>query len=142
MKLSASIGLHFDGDCRAAFDFYARLLDMQLELVLPWGTSPLASRAPAGWGDKILFARLRGRALTLLGADALPGTYVAPAGFTLTLQTLDAAEAEKFFTALATDGTVTQPLTETFWARLYGIVVDRFGIPWEITCRLRPAADD
>jgi PhnB protein len=141
MNLSPSVGLHFDGECREAFELYARLFNMQLELVLPWGASPLASRAPAGWGDKILFARLRGRALTLLGADALPGTYVAPAGFTLTLQTLDAAEAERFFTELATGGAVAEALTETFWAVLYGVVVDRFGIPWEITCRRQPAAE-
>jgi PhnB protein len=30
------------------------------------------------------------------------------------------------------------PLQETFWARRYGKVVDRFGIAWEISCD-RPA---
>jgi PhnB protein len=135
MNLNASVGLHFNGDCEAAFRFYERLLDMKLELVLPWGASPLAGRAPAGWGAKILFARLKGRSMTLLGADALPGTYVAPAGFTLTLQTTEQLEAERFFAALAEDGKVSLPLQETFWATLYGVVTDRFGVPWEITRR-------
>jgi PhnB protein len=140
MNLNASVGLHFNGDCEAAFKFYERLLDMRLELVLPWGASPLADRAPAGWATKILFARLKGRSMTLLGADALPGSYEPPKGFTLTLQTTDDTEAERFFTELAAGGTITLPLHETFWAKLYGLVVDRFGIPWEITCRRTAAA--
>jgi PhnB protein len=139
MNLTASVGLHFNGDCEAAFRFYERLLDMKLELVLPWDASPLASQAPAGWGAKILFARLKGPSMTLLGADALPGTYLAPAGFTLTLQTADEPEALHFFAALAEGGKVTMPLQETFWAKLYGVVTDRFGIPWEVMCRLPPA---
>jgi PhnB protein len=140
MNLAPSVGLHFNGDCEAAFKFYERLLDMNLELVLPWDASPLASQAPAGWGAKILFARLRGRSLTLLGADALPGTYVAPAGFTLNLETTDEPETVRFFVALAEGGSVTMPLQETFWAKLYGVVTDRFGVPWEVRCRLPPTA--
>src|SRR6185503_15347561 len=84
MHLNASVGLHFNGDCEAAFKFYERLLGLKLEMSLPWGASPLADQAPAGWGDKVLFARLRGPSMTLLGADMLPGAYRAPVGFNLT----------------------------------------------------------
>jgi PhnB protein len=41
--------------------------------------------------------------------------------------------------ALAENGLVRVPLQETFWARRYGMVVDQFGIAWEINCG-RPAA--
>ena len=70
--------------------------------------------------------------MTLIGADALPGTYRAPTGFNLCLSTSDAAEAERFFAELAEGGSVRMPLQTTFWAARYGEVVDRFGIPWEI----------
>jgi PhnB protein len=134
MNLNASVGLHFNGDCEAAFKFYEQLLDLKLEFVLPWGASPLASQAPAGWGDKILFARLRGRNMTLLGSDIVPGGYQRPIGFSLTLSTADETEAERLFTELATGGHVNVPLAATFWAHRYGFVVDRFGIAWEINC--------
>jgi len=26
------------------------------------------------------------------------------------------------------------PLQKTFWAPLYGMVVDRYSIPWEVNC--------
>ena len=97
MNLEANVGLTFNGDCEAAFKLYAQLLEAKLELVLTWGASPLADKAPHEWANKILFARLKGRTMTLTGADVLPGTYRAPAGFNLCLSTGDAAEAERLF---------------------------------------------
>jgi len=142
MHLNASVGLHFNGDCEAAFKFYERLLGLKLEMSLPWGASPLADQAPAGWGDKVLFARLRGPSMTLLGADMLPGAYRAPVGFNLTLTAVDEAEARRLFAELSAGGTVTLPLQETFWAKCYGFVIDRFGIPWEVSAREARQADD
>jgi PhnB protein len=135
MNLEANIGLTFNGDCAAAFKLYAQLLEAKLEIVLTWGASPLADKAPHDWAEKVLFARLKGRAMTLTGADVLPGTYRAPAGFNLCLSASDAAEAERLFAELATGGTVRMPLESTFFAERYGEVVDRFGIPWEVRTR-------
>jgi PhnB protein len=38
------------------------------------------------------------------------------------------------FHALAADGNVTMPIQETFWARRFGMLTDRFGTPWMINC--------
>jgi PhnB protein len=43
-------------------------------------------------------------------------------------------EAERIFSALADGGTATMALQETFWALRFGMVTDRFGIPWAINC--------
>ncbi len=50
------------------------------------------------------------------------------------LQMKDPAEAERIFHALAEDGTVKMPIQQTFWAILFGMLVDRFGIPWMVHC--------
>jgi PhnB protein len=50
------------------------------------------------------------------------------------LKPADAAEADRVFAALAEGGTVEIPIAETFWARRFGMVVDRFGIPWLVNC--------
>lgn len=34
-------------------------------------------------------------------------------------------------------GTVIMPMSETFWAHRFGMVTDRFGIPWALNC-LKP----
>jgi PhnB protein len=46
----------------------------------------------------------------------------------------DIADAERIFHALAKGGTVVMPLEKTFWADRFGVLTDRFGIPWTINC--------
>jgi PhnB protein len=135
MNLDASVSLSFDGHCADAFRLYERLLGAKAELVITWGASPLAAEVPAEWHEKMLFARLKSRHMTLFGADALPGTYRRPTGFNLCLSAADEAETERLFAELADGGTVQMALQATFFAARYGEVVDRFGIPWEIRCR-------
>ncbi len=126
--------LRFAGDCEAAFKVYARCFGGEIAFLLRWCESPMAADAPAGWGDKILYARLTVGRGELLGADLPPDQYQRPQGFGVMLGLDDVAEAERLFNALAQDGVVTMPLQETFWAARYGNLVDRFGIPWEINC--------
>ena len=134
MELDASVSVHFNGDCRDAFEFYKRLLGAKIELVLTWGETPMAREAPASWHGKVLFARLTAKNMSIVGADALPGTYRPPTGFNLSLSTSDLAETERYFAELARGGVVHRGLEQTFWALRYGYVTDRFGVPWEINC--------
>ena len=46
----------------------------------------------------------------------------------------DTSEAERIFNELAKDGRIVMPLEKTVWAARFGIVVDRFRIPWLINC--------
>ena len=43
-------------------------------------------------------------------------------------------EAERVFGELAEGGRIVMPLEKTFWASRFGMLVDRFGIPWLINC--------
>jgi len=38
------------------------------------------------------------------------------------------------FRALAENGTVQMPIQTTFFAARFGMVVDRFGVPWMVNC--------
>jgi PhnB protein len=69
-----------------------------------------------------------------MGADAPPGRYEAPKGFSVSIGIKDPVEAERIFHALAEDGTVQMPIQKTFWASRFGMLVDRFGIPWMVNC--------
>jgi PhnB protein len=40
------------------------------------------------------------------------------------------AEAEQFFAALSEGGKVSMPLAKTFFSSRFGMVNDRFGVPW------------
>jgi PhnB protein len=52
----------------------------------------------------------------------------------VSLQVPDPAEADRIFNALAEGGKVQMPLAETFWAKRFGMAIDKFGIPWMVNC--------
>ena len=110
MNLNLRIGLTFDGQCEAAFKFYERCFNGKITFMLRWGESPMAKDAPAEWAGKIFHARLVIGDTALLGADALPGTYESPRGFSLLLNLDDAGETERLFHALGENGIVRMPL--------------------------------
>jgi PhnB protein len=140
MKQNPQISLSFNGDCEAAFRFYERCLDGTLSFMLTWGDSPMAAAAPAGWAGKIAHATLKVGDSVIMGSDVPPERYQAPRGFEIVLPMNDTAVAERVFEALAEKGRIAMPLQETFWASRFGVVVDRFGIPWSINCET--AADE
>lgn len=70
----------------------------------------------------------------VMASDAPPGRYSKPQGFDVSLATQTTEEAERAFAALSQKGNVTMPMAETFFARRFGSVTDRFGIPWMVIC--------
>jgi len=48
------------------------------------------------------------------------------------------AQAQKIFDALAAGGTVTMPMQPAFWAKSFGMLVDKFGTAWIINGELQP----
>lgn len=93
---------------------------------------------PAERRKKIIHARLVGNGMLLMGSDAPPDRYEPMKGFSVTLNVNEPAEAERVFNALADGGSVRMPLGETFWAKKFGMLTDRFGTPWMINCE-KPA---
>jgi len=132
--------LRFRGDCEAAFTFYAEHLGGKLGDLFRYAGSPMADTVPPDWQDKIMHGSVAVGGCVLMGGDVTPAGYEKPQGFSLSLQMNDPANAERVFDDLAQDGTIVMPLEKTFWAARFGMVVDRFGIPWLINCEDVPAA--
>ena len=53
-------------------------------------------------------------------------------GITLSLSVPDAAAADKAFNALAEGGKIHMPLCQTFFSPRFGMVADKFGVPWMV----------
>jgi PhnB protein len=122
------------GDCRAAFEFYAATFRGTIEMMMSHADSPVAAQVPKDWHASIMHARLRVGNTVLMGSDAPPEQHQTPQGFSVSLAVDTPAEAERVFAALATNGAVRMQLQETFWATRFGMVVDRFGVPWMVNC--------
>jgi PhnB protein len=126
--------LTFNGQCEAAFKLYEKCLRGKIEAMVSHGDSPMANQVPPEWRKKVLHARLVVGDEVLMGSDAPPERYEAPKGFSVSISVDDPAEAERIFHALAENGAVQMPLQKTFWAVRFGMLVDRFGIPWMVNC--------
>ena len=114
--------LMFDGHCEEAFRFYERCLG---------GTDLRLFR---GGDDKIVHASLTVGDTTLAGADVTAAQYEAPRGFHVLIHVKDPNEAERVFALLSDGGRIVMPLERTFWSPAFGVLVDRYGVPWEISC--------
>ncbi len=55
-------------------------------------------------------------------------------GFSLTVQRKGVEAGAALFQALSEGGQVTMPFAKTFWAEGFGMLVDRFGVPWMVNC--------
>jgi PhnB protein len=53
-------------------------------------------------------------------------------GLALSLTVATEAEAERLFGVLGDGGQVQMPMTKTFFSPRFGMLADRFGVPWQV----------
>lgn len=127
--------LSFDGQCSAAFDFYAQALGGTIIEKHCYAGSPMAEQVPADWADKIMHMGLSFNDQTLLGCDN-PQEHTGFHGIALVLQFDNVEEAERVFAAMSPNANVSMPMAKTFWAERFGMLVDQFGVTWTVNCDL------
>jgi PhnB protein len=124
--------LNFNGQCKEAFAFYARVFGGQPLGEFTFGASPMASTVPDDWHDKIMHCGLQIGDQTLYGCDAPPPHYQHPQGLRVCLDLESEAEAERIYPELSEGGQIGMALQQTFWAKRFAMFSDRYGTPWMI----------
>jgi PhnB protein len=129
MAASMSPYLSFDGDARAAMEFYREVFGGELRLTTfgefgvegPDAGRVMHSQLDTPAGD------------TLMGSDVMGHMTFTP-GNTMTVALFgdDADELRARFARLADGGTVETPLEKQVWGDEYGACTDRFGTPWMV----------
>ncbi|MFS8063746.1 MAG: VOC family protein [Luteimonas sp.] len=133
--------LNFDGQCKEAFDFYAKVLGGKITGQMRYRDSPMCDQMPADARDRIMHSQLAIGDAVLMGADGPPPPPHAPqaVGTTINIMLDTPVDAERIFAALAEGGDIKMPMAETFWAQRWGMLVDRYGKPWMVNC-MKPEA--
>ncbi len=75
------------------------------------------------------------RNLRFMASDGMPGTPAPQyGGFSMSVYvSKDAAKAQKIFDGLAQGGKVMMPFGPPFWGGMFGMVNDKFGVPWMVS---------
>ncbi len=126
--------LFFRGRCAEAIEFYREALGGEIVMSMRFSENPDGNPpgVPPEFGDRIMHASLKVGDATLMMSDGLSKEPTNFEGFSVSLTARDAAECERWFNALGKGGKVEMPLGKTFFAEMFGGVIDRFGLSWMI----------
>ncbi len=128
--------LSFQGQCREAFDFYARVLGGKVTAAIPYGDGAPDMPSEPKHKDWLMHAWLQVGDEAIMGADMdvawAPNIEKPKNGFDVTYHTEDLAKAREVFNGLSEGGKVQMAFAGVFWSPGYGSLIDRFGIPWMV----------
>ncbi|MGC5326357.1 VOC family protein [Brevibacillus sp. SYSU BS000544] len=127
--------LMMNGNAKEAIQFYEKALEAQVLFSSTFGEMPENPEfpLPESAKDLVSHAMLKVGEAELMFSDTFPGQPVQSGSqVTICIGTNDAEKSKQFFNALQDGGQVIMPLQETFFSPAYGIVTDKFGIPFQI----------
>lgn len=137
--MQVQLYLFFDGRCEEALNFYCTALGARVTALMRFKDAPPSASAPGCTpppGDKIMHSNLQIGTAQIMASDGVAPGEGAFKGFALSLAPPTDAEAERLFKALSDGGQVQMPLGPTFFASSFGMLADRFGVPWMVVVPL------
>lgn len=129
--------LTFNGNCEEAVRFYEQVLGGEAT-IMHFGDAPPNPEFPVPEDLKnlVIHAELRRNGEVINFSDWCTPNAPFKAGnnisFALQFDTIE--ETKAMFDALSLGGTIEMNLQETFFSPLYGKIIDKFGIMWQIVC--------
>ena len=124
--------LFFEGRTEEALEFYQSKLGAKVEFMMRYKENPDPKYNPPNAGEKVMHSCFRVGDTQVMASDGNCSGKPSFQGFSLTFNAKDEADAKRRFNALAEGGQVNLPLSETFFAKSFGMVADRFGLNWMV----------
>ena len=122
--------ISFKDNAREAMEFYKDVFGGTLT-VNTFGEFGASGTPDA---DKVMHAMLENdEGLALMGADTPSGMDYSPGNnISISLSGDDTDMLRGYWEKLSAGGTVAVPLEAQMWGDIFGMCVDRFGIPWMV----------
>jgi PhnB protein len=127
--------LNFDGRCEEALEFYKSALGAEVTALMRCKNAPDPGMIKPGLEDKVLHSSFRVGDSIVMASDGHCQGKPEFRGVSLTLIVPEEAKAKRIFAALSDGGEVRMELAKTFFSPLFGMLADRFGVPWMIIVR-------
>ena len=124
--------LNFNGQCREAFETYAKVLGGEITYMGTYAEMPGADQFPPEMQKLIMHTTIKLGNHMIMGADSPPDRFEKAQGLSISLNIKDVADAERIYNELSEGGNVVMPFQKTFWSPGFGMFTDRFGTPWMV----------
>ena len=126
--------IHFNGNCDEAIKFYKEALGAEVKAIFYAKDAPPNSGTDSLPPNFVMHSEVlicgMNFSLTDGSEKSITGEHIS------FLITYDAKEEVKaVFDKLEVGGRVVEPLASVFWSELYGYVIDRFGVNWQVMVR-------
>ncbi|MDE0021187.1 MAG: VOC family protein [Candidatus Poribacteria bacterium] len=131
-----SVYLHFNGNCREAFEFYRSVFGGEFTTLSAFREAPVdIPHISESDMDKIMHVSFPVHGDELMGSD-LPESFGLLQGnnFAVNVSPETREEADALFAALSEGGSVRMPMSDAFWGAYFGACADKFGVIWYISC--------
>jgi PhnB protein len=127
--------INFDGNCREAVQFYAKVFKSEVGNLMTYGEAPADPNYPVSEADRdrIIYAGIPFGGMVLMFMDVtsdwplVVGNNISP-----TISVNDKAEVTRLFNELSEGGEVMMELQTTFFSQWFGMVRDQYGVYWQI----------
>ncbi len=130
-----NVYVNYKGNCGAAFRFYEKHLGGKITMISTFKELPDPANIPVGAKeDDVLHARIEIGGTVLMGADIPNAEPMRSAYLTLTLKKTE--EAEKIYAILSEGGEIFMKMEETFFAKRFAMLRDKFGTNWMLLCEI------
>ena len=127
--------INFDGNCREAVEFYAKVFKSSVNNLMTYGDTPPDSgyTIPEADRDRIMYAGVPIGGITVMFMD-FPADSEFSKGNNInpTVSSDDKEEITRIFNELKEGGEVCIELQKTFFSEWYGMVEDKFGVIWQL----------
>ena len=126
--------IHFNGNCDEAISFYKKALGAEVRGINYAKDAPPDSGMDELPPDFVMHSEviICGMNFSLTDGAEKP---IAGEHFSFLINYDTAEEVTAVFEKLVARGSVVEPLAPVFWSPLYGFVIDRFGVYWQVTVR-------
>lgn len=133
MKLAGTY-LTFQGNCKKAMTFYAKVFGVEINAEMPWSDSQAPGVLPKDFEGIMHMSLMLDDGTSIMACDYNPAmcnqAFNGGNNVQIVLEPSSKEETNRLFESLKEGGSDAMPPQDMWWGSYHGSCTDRFGIRW------------
>lgn len=135
--MKAHTYLHFNGNCEEAINFYKTIFNGRITTFMRFNEAPdEVFKAPDFAQNLVMHCTLEFGETLIMASDYLNDEqpYIQGSNFAVSVNADDEAQGRTICDSLSKEGQLVMPFTNAFWGGKFGMLKDKFGVQWMVSC--------